>query len=85
MRSDNLLYAAGKHLAKMQFINGRVAKVFVIICSADFCRNITWEIVGWLLRNIFLYKMWHKRARYSGANSQILKDHFTFVVKVKKV
>lgn len=39
VRSDNLLYAAGKHLAKMQFINEGVAKLFVIINSADFCRN----------------------------------------------
>jgi len=53
-RSDNLLYAAGKHLAKMQFINERVANFFVIIFSADFFRNKTWEIVGRLLCNRFL-------------------------------
>lgn len=51
VRSDNLLCAAGKHLAKMQFITERVAKLvfFVLSFSADFCRNVTWEIVGWLL------------------------------------
>lgn len=54
VRSGNLLYAAGEHLAKMQFINERVAKFFVVICFADFCRNITWEILGWLLCKRFL-------------------------------
>lgn len=49
VRSDNLLCAAGKHLAKMQFTTERVAKLVFLSFSADLCRNVTWEIVGWLL------------------------------------